>query len=1312
MSEQGSTEPPADGRRDLAAEEPPAAYPEDVKFWAVLVGISKYQYESMNLRYARRDAEGLYEELTSPRCGFAPERVRLLVDEQATTANLNDALRSFLKGPAREDVVLLYFACHGGPDPDRPRVLYLLTHDTDPNNISGTALPMREIDLSLQENLLAERVVLLADACHSAGVANRRAAPGAAQAVNAFLRKVSQDRELGQIRAGVATLTSAEQSETAEEGEEWGGGHGVFTHFLIQGLRGAADGHGGQPRDGLVSVRELFEYVRESVVRATTRDGKTTQHPSIGTSFFDPRLPLAFTGAEDARLHLEIGRLLIELGHIVDDPGRFEAAAAELRLAARFAQHSGEELPEATAQLGRALLALGRVDEAVQELSRCPAEAAPPEALLYLGVVEARRHDLAAAARALRAFVERAPAHEAAGFAEDYLEWIEASARCRRRALLIGINRYQAESLHELRGCLNDVRLMKETLVERLGFDARDIRELEDERATRAGILGALGDLAREAAPEDVVVVFFSGHSNDGYLRVEGDLYLATFDTVERGGTLACGIGAAELDERMRAIQAWQKLLILDTHPNEGFIRRVRSGGDYLLLLASSPGQTTFEVPAMRPGEPVPAGALTATLAQVLARLDPRSLTYDVLLRAVGAGIRAFGFDQEPLFHGDRRQLVFTREPMHLSLWSFVQRRNRATCAPSEVRALYQQCRRRPAARLRRAYAACAEAFLAQGAPEAAAEAIEIAAAEGGERSPAILLPLGAARALTGRRAAAVEALGEALERLQQPDGALLLGVARLLLAVGDPVRAERGFEQAARADATGEAHFHLGLLRACRGDEPGAQEALRRFLAAAQPGRGPAWMLDRARWLLGEHTPRKHALLIGISRYAFFPYAAAFGAFNDIRRFKEVLLARHGFQTGDVVELLDAAATRAGVLAALQRLAERVVPGDSVVVLYAAGHGAFAPPRGDQTDVKDAFLVHDSAFEGTGFARAITAQELHERLAAIPTPRKTVLLDPGGTELLSLARATPDAYDLFVSASPGESVRERDCEVEGRWIRHGVFCKWLIEQLWSATPAQTLGELAEAVTAGMRTPYHAVSMDYVRSSMAPSGSSDQSATGLQTPVFIGDPARPLFASWSPPLAERGAWVARELARREPVERLVRSLLAALEQAPARAAITLLDGLVRQREQRGDPDPEALLDLGIAYAAVGDFERSIHHLERAAAVLGEPDRAGEGRAGGSPAQLLVAVRYHLGRILLESGRDPSRAVSELSAVVERVPDDARACYHLGAAIQEMVTRQTLVRAEEAFQRYLELGAPLGHVEEVNAFLAERAQGRA
>ena len=105
---------------------------------------------------------------------------------------------------------------------------------------------MREIDLSLRENLLAERIVIIADTCHSASIGGsiiRRSAIDDARVINAYLQKVSEAKE------GVALLTSAEASDTSQEDQKWGRGHGVLTYFLLKGMKGEADGYGGQPKD-------------------------------------------------------------------------------------------------------------------------------------------------------------------------------------------------------------------------------------------------------------------------------------------------------------------------------------------------------------------------------------------------------------------------------------------------------------------------------------------------------------------------------------------------------------------------------------------------------------------------------------------------------------------------------------------------------------------------------------------------------------------------------------------------------------------------------------------------------------------------------------------------------------------------------------------------------------------------------------------------------------------------------------------------------------------------------------------------------
>ncbi|GLZ28018.1 hypothetical protein Lesp02_02080 [Lentzea sp. NBRC 105346] len=88
--------------------------------WAVIVGISDYRDDNLTLKFAHQDAQALYDFLLTPAGGgFAAERVRLLVDGDATTHEVTRAIRVFLAATKPEDLVLLYFACHGAPDPGR-----------------------------------------------------------------------------------------------------------------------------------------------------------------------------------------------------------------------------------------------------------------------------------------------------------------------------------------------------------------------------------------------------------------------------------------------------------------------------------------------------------------------------------------------------------------------------------------------------------------------------------------------------------------------------------------------------------------------------------------------------------------------------------------------------------------------------------------------------------------------------------------------------------------------------------------------------------------------------------------------------------------------------------------------------------------------------------------------------------------------------------------------------------------------------------------------------------------------------------------
>jgi len=100
-----------------------------------------------------------------------------------------------------------------------------------------------------------------------------------------------------------------------------------------------------------------------------------------------------------------------------------------------------------------------------------------------------------------------------------------ATAGPTRRALLIGISDYLYDDVAEadrdpgskikdLRGAVNDVRLMKQVLIQRFAFEEKNITTLEDSQATRDSMLAALKEIVAKTGPEDIVYIHFSGHGS------------------------------------------------------------------------------------------------------------------------------------------------------------------------------------------------------------------------------------------------------------------------------------------------------------------------------------------------------------------------------------------------------------------------------------------------------------------------------------------------------------------------------------------------------------------------------------------------------------------------------------------------------------------------------------------------------------------------------------------------------------------------------------------------------------------------------
>ncbi len=84
-----------------------------------------------------------------------------------------------------------------------------------------------------------------------------------------------------------------------------------------------------------------------------------------------------------------------------------------------------------------------------------------------------------------------------------------------KRALLIGIDDYKASGVTDLRGCVNDVELMKNILIGKFDVPAENVEVLKDTEATHQKIVDTIrSHLIDKAQPGDIVILHYSGHGS------------------------------------------------------------------------------------------------------------------------------------------------------------------------------------------------------------------------------------------------------------------------------------------------------------------------------------------------------------------------------------------------------------------------------------------------------------------------------------------------------------------------------------------------------------------------------------------------------------------------------------------------------------------------------------------------------------------------------------------------------------------------------------------------------------------------------
>lgn len=222
---------------------------------AVVIGISDYQDEGIpDLQFAHKDAEAFAHYLTTAHVGnIAAEDITLITNENATGGQVHKALNNLLDASKANDKVVIYFAGHGDVETvDDKDSGHLLLYDTPANTYQINSLRVNDLKsiVSKLSDEIGVEVILITDACRSGNLAGSDVS-GAQATTNS----------LSQQFASETKILSCGADEYSLEGEQWGGGRGVFSLHLVEGLTGLADKDG----DGQVTLRELQRYLEDNV---------------------------------------------------------------------------------------------------------------------------------------------------------------------------------------------------------------------------------------------------------------------------------------------------------------------------------------------------------------------------------------------------------------------------------------------------------------------------------------------------------------------------------------------------------------------------------------------------------------------------------------------------------------------------------------------------------------------------------------------------------------------------------------------------------------------------------------------------------------------------------------------------------------------------------------------------------------------------------------------------------------------------------------------------------------------------------------
>jgi len=236
------------------------------------------------LKFADEDAKAFVEFIKTKEGGeFPAANIRQLLDSDAKRSDIIQGLNWLGRKAGNEDVVYIFFAGHGVVD--SAGLSYLMPYEADIHAPNTAGIRADQFLEEINRRISAHHTVLFIDACHSGATVTN---DGIARDGNSFTPGLIAAWENG-LRSRPSVVMGFFSSESNERSwEDLSLRHGLFTYYLLEGLKGSAD----QDSNGTVESQELFRFLTDKV-EARSRERFQRQTP-VKSPRFDASFPLAF----------------------------------------------------------------------------------------------------------------------------------------------------------------------------------------------------------------------------------------------------------------------------------------------------------------------------------------------------------------------------------------------------------------------------------------------------------------------------------------------------------------------------------------------------------------------------------------------------------------------------------------------------------------------------------------------------------------------------------------------------------------------------------------------------------------------------------------------------------------------------------------------------------------------------------------------------------------------------------------------------------------------------------------------------------